>query len=247
VNLGEGRPVLDHEPSVGGQLRAETVEAVAGVGLADPEQLQGRDPGRVAGKPGEEVGQHGIVEHALQLARHAGHRVQTATSGVEAEPDCGPARVGDQRGALREVGLLQVVGGHGPIAPGEEALQVGDRLCVPDEVACEGPRHRLGREVVGGRAEAPGDQQRLGATGELAQHGDQLVHVVADRGVADHREADVAEPARHRSRVGVGQSSLDQLVADGEDLDPCHSGLRPPTLTRGTTCVKRRGGVGHWP
>ena len=73
----------------------------------EAEYLEGGDERRLGNDPGDEVGQHLMLDHALHLVGDPGHEVEPAAAVVEAEADGGAHRVGEDRAALRSRCMAQ--------------------------------------------------------------------------------------------------------------------------------------------
>src|SRR5690606_24122014 len=83
-----------------------------------------------------------------------------------------------------------------------------------------GAGDRLGGEVVGGRAEAAGDEAHVDGGG---QGGDDLGDPVTDRKRPDDLEPEPTTALPEEGEVGVDRVSRQQFVADGEDLGRGHA------------------------
>src|SRR5262245_57493876 len=71
-----------------------------------------------------------LLEHPLQLARHAGREEEARAADVEREATGGADRIVDDLRGRGQHGLLLVVGRHHAAAPAEEPLHAGQPLLV---------------------------------------------------------------------------------------------------------------------
>jgi len=111
--------------------------------------------------------------------------------------------VGQDGCALKDVGLLEVVGRHGDAPLGGAGVEGGDELGV----AAEGEGERFGDgfagEVVFSGAEAAHDGENVDAAEGGADGGDEVLAAVADDGLEGDGDAYFVEPFCEIEGVGV--------------------------------------------
>ncbi len=165
-----------------------------------------------------------LVQHAVQLARHARREEEARVADVEREAAGRADRVVEDLGRLRQHRLLAVVGRHDAAAAVEEALHAREPVLAEDELDAGGPRRDLLREIVDGGTEPAIDDDRIGARAGLGERRQQRLAVVAHRRAPAHGEADILELLADVAEIGVDDLAGENLVAGADDLDPHASG-----------------------
>ena len=126
--------------------------------------------------------------------------------------------VGEELGAVDDLGLLFVVGRHGDAARGETFVERGDGVGVFVELDAERVGDAVAREVVFGGAEAAGGDDDVGARERDADGGGEVLAVVADDGLEGDGDAEVVEAFGEEEGVGVGAVRRQHLRADSDDF-----------------------------
>ena len=173
-----------------------------------------------------EVGQDGPLEHLDHLVGDARDGVDDLVADRADEAGCRADLLGDDGGALGDVGLALVVGRHGAAAGLEEAADAVDDLLVADELDAHHLGDGLAGDVVLGGAETAAHDDAV-AAGECGPQGqrDALV-VVAHRLVELGRHTVGRQAVTQPGGVGVGDLPEQQLGADRHDFDPHGADLR---------------------
>ena len=148
---------------------------------------------RLLAAPGEKARDHLLVEHAVQLARHARREEEARLADVEREAAGGADRVVDDLGARRQHRLLAVVGRHHAAAAAEQCLHPGEPFLAQHQFDAGRLGGDLLRQIVDRGAEAAIDDDRVGALAGEPERGQERVAVVADDGAPAHREPDILE------------------------------------------------------
>ena len=91
--------------------------------------------------------------------------------------------IGNDASGFRKVRLDRVALGHLSTTSTKELADRGEDLFVALERSGEGERHRLASKIIGGGAQAAGDDDHVGPLARRHQHGLIGLHVVADRRV----------------------------------------------------------------
>ncbi len=155
---------VGHGDLAGHGLVPQGGEALGQARLPHPGGAQGPGDDRPAlAGPGRQVGQDHPLEHALHLARDAGHGVGGLAADLDDQAGGGPPGVVDGAGALGHVGLAQVHLGHPLDAhAGEPLAQPGLQLRLAHQGHAGHLGQRLPGDVVLGRAQAAGQDHRVG-------------------------------------------------------------------------------------
>ncbi len=162
------------------------------------------------------------VKQRLALGGRAGDEHDelaiTVVERVDPLPGGAAVGIGENGGALEDVGLFEVVGGHG------NAPRRGPRMerCHLSIVALQGERERVGRgfarEVVFCGAQAPHQDEDVGAH----QCGSNRIHdvlaAVAHDGLEGNHDTNLVELLREVEGVGVLPVGGEHLRADGDDF-----------------------------
>ena len=210
----------------------------AGVYLAFGDQRHAEDAaGEEAGrKDGGEARFDFGVEEGFEFAGGAGEEdgklavgfgVWALEDGVEPLAGGAAVGVGEEGGAVEDVGLADVVGRHGHVAGGEACLEGGEDVGVAVEGEVEDLGEALAGEVVFGGAEAAGEDDDVGAGEGDANGGGEVSAVVADDGLEGDGDAEVVEAGGEVEGVGVLAMRREHLGADGDDFCD-HFVLLPP-------------------
>ncbi len=163
----------------------------------------------------------GVKERPALVGRAGKEHDQLAIAGEGGvEPLAGRAAVGvGQQGcALENVGLLEIVLGHGDAPGGGAGVQRGDLRGV----AAQGERERFGDglagQIVFGGSEAAHEDENVGAAESGANGVDEILAPVANDGLESDGDADPVELFREIERVGVLAERGEHLGADGDDF-----------------------------
>ena len=115
-------------------------------GLAEHGDLQGADGEKCGRKFGVEALAHFGFEDGFEFVRRAGEQHDDVFAAVELSAEqlsgSGAVRIQKDGGALENVGLLRVVGGHLPAALGETLLQAGKNFGIAPQIQAQGLRRR---------------------------------------------------------------------------------------------------------
>ena len=125
-------------------------------------------------------------------------------TGVEPLAGCAAVAVGEEFGAVDDLGLLFVVGRHGDAALGEAFVERGHGVGVFVEFDAERVGDAVAGEVVFRWAEAAGGDDDVGAGERDADGGGEVLAVVADDGFEGDGDAEVVEAFGEEEGVGVG-------------------------------------------
>ena len=157
--------------------------------------------------------------------------------GVEdgVEPLAGGAAVGvfEEDGAVEDVGLFGVVGGHGDLAGGESLVERGEDGGVGAEVDVECGGGGFAGEVVFGGAEAAGEDDDVGAGDGDGGGAGEVREVVADDGLEGDLYAEVVEAVGEVEGVGVLTVGREHLGAGSDDFSD-HGVVGFPGLESGS-------------
>ena len=168
---------------------------------------------------GEQARDDLLLQHAAQLARDAGGEVEARPADVHREAAGGPDRVVDHLRGGRQHGLLAVVGRHHPAPPLEEVLHALEPVLVERQVHPGGLGRDLLREIVHRGPEAAVDDDRVGALARELEGAQQVLPIVADRGLPLHGEPNVLQLLGDIAEIGVDDLSRQHLVARANHLD----------------------------
>jgi hypothetical protein len=161
----------------------------------------------------------GAGEKDHELAEGPGFGIRGAREdGVEELAGSGAVGVGEEDGTLEDIGLTDVVGGHGDVAGGEAGLEGGEYGGVAVEGEVEDLGEALAGEVVFSGAEAAGEENDVGAAEGDADGAGEVAAVVADDGLEGDRDAEVVEAGGEVEGVGVLAMRGEHLGADGDDF-----------------------------
>ena len=107
------------------------------------------------------------LEEAFQFEGRTGEQNDDVLASVElaADPLAGRSAIGIRKngGAIENIGLFGVVGGHLPSALGKSLLQAGENFGIAVERNSEGFGDGFASEIVFGGAEASAEDQDVGA------------------------------------------------------------------------------------
>ena len=95
---------------------------------------------------------------------------------------------------------------------------------------------RLGRQVIGGRAQAARGDQDATAARSLADLSHQALEVVADDHLALMRNAEGRQLLGNPAGIAVGDVAQQQFAADAEDFSRQRPGPGPGERARGSNC-----------
>jgi hypothetical protein len=192
------------------------------------EALEEDGPGQA--RLGEQARDDLLLQHPAELARHAGGEVEARPPDVHREAAGGADRVVDHLGGGGQHGLLAVVGRHRPAPALEEVLHALEPVLVQLELHPRGLGRDLLREIVHGGAEPAVDDDRVGALARELERAQQVLPVVADRGLPLHGEPHVLQLLGDVAEVGVDDLAGQHLVprADHLDVQRHGAGLRQP-------------------
>src|SRR5207247_417136 len=160
-----------------------------------------------------------LLEHALELAWHAGREIEACLADVQREAASGADGIVDDFGGRGQHGLLAVVRRHHPAAPTEEGFHRRQPSLVEHERHARGLGGDLLREIVDGWAEAAVDDDGAGAGAGQAEGLQQALAIVADGRLPRDRQPDVLELLADVSEVGVDDLAGEHLVAGADHLD----------------------------
>ncbi len=180
---------------VGRHLRVGPSQAVLAdeVGqrrLADAAEAQ-RDRGPIEpDAPFAKARQDVVPPHRLHLRRWSwqGHH-QAPVRPLDPPAGRRAASVGDRRGARDQPGLLAIDGRHGHAPSSEEPGQPGLQAGVDGGRLTAGACDGLTCQVVGGRAQAAGQDHEVGAGEAIGDRGGDRVEVIGQRDDAFDRHA----------------------------------------------------------
>lgn len=184
------------------------------------------------GRTARNFGQDVIGKHGPQFARRSGQQEKMARAvsaqhrGGEVKSRRGPLRIGQDCGAGRNHGLARNAVGQGKPAAGKPFADAGENFFIRDERKSEQFGRSFAREVVAGRPEASGGQDKIGALeGGLESLADGRAIGHAD--LAGDADAARGEFAGQISEVGVGHETEEEF---GSRID--HFGLHQPRTSR---------------
>jgi len=126
--------------------------------------------------------------------------------------------VGQELGAGDDVGLAEVVGGHGHLAGGEALGDGGEDGGVAVEGATEGFGDGFAGEVVLGGAEAAGEEDDVGAGQGDAHGAGEVVEIVAHDCFEGDGDADLVEGLGEIEGIGVLPEGGEHLRSGGDYL-----------------------------
>ena len=203
-----------------GHERLDTGEQRVDVGLAEAIGVKALElDRRLQPALGEQPRDDLLLQHALELAWHAGREEEARAADVQREAAGGADRVVDHLGGGGQHGLLAVVGRHHAAATPEEILHLRQPLLVERQLDAGRLRGDLLREVVHRRAETAVDDDGVGALARQLKGAQEALAVVTDRRLPGDREAHVLELLADVSEVGVDNLAGEDLVAGTDDLD----------------------------
>lgn len=154
------------------------------------------------------------VEH---FVRDAGQRHDHLVRELEPHAWGGAEWVAQGGAALKEHGLAALGRGERKATGAKEGLDVLQGLRILVELGAEEAAEGGLGDVVGGGAEATGDDYRLAEAEAMAEVEEDVVEVVGDGVDATGGDAGLGEQASDGGGVGVGDLADEQLVADIED------------------------------
>ena len=200
--------------------RLDAGEQMVGAGLADAEGMEALEMDHgVDAAHRAQAGNQLLLGHHVEFRGHAGGEEEPRCADVEREAAGRADGVVDQFGALRQHGLLAVVGRHLAAPP---AVEVPDRL-QPLRPEAEGHARRFRRhllaEVVHRRPEPAVHNHGIGPPGGGIEGGAQLRPVVAHRGLARHRQAEFGQAPAEAAEIGVDGLAGQHLVAGADHFD----------------------------
>ncbi len=169
-----------------------------------------------------EAGEAGFVEERTALAGRSGEEQdELAIAGEsDVEPLAGSAAVGvgEDGCAFKDIGLLEIVGGHGDAPGGGAGVESGDL----GGVAAQGERERFGNgfagEVVFGGAETAHEDKNVDAGEGDADGVDEVLEAVANDGFEVDGDTNLIELFSEIEGVGVLTEGGEHLGADGDDF-----------------------------
>ena len=130
----------------------------------------------------------------------------------------GAVGVGEDGCALEDVGLLEVVVGHGDAPGGGAGVEGGDLGGVAAEGEGERFSDGFAGEVVFSGSEAAHEDDNVGAGKGGADGADEVFAAVADDGFKGDGDADLVELFGEIEGVGVLPPGGEHLGADGDDF-----------------------------
>ena len=151
-------------------------------------------------------------------------------------PGRGAARLGDDRGAVGDLCLAQVVVRHAPAAAGEHLADDLGHAVVVMQRHTHHAGDRVAGEVVVGGAEPAADDHRVGIDEHPGEHSLNASEVVADLHLQQRVDPRRGELFADPLAVRVGDLAEQQFRADGEDVTP-HG--RPASNPRGDGPARR--------
>ena len=140
---------------------------------------------------GAQVAEHALVDHLLHLPGNARHGVEhLLVSGAAIAPADRADQAGrgaglyvHHPGALRHVGLAQVVGGHGAVAAVEHRPDPLHHRLVAVQLDAHHRGDRVAGDVIGGGPEPAAHDHRVAALQRLLEGCGHALQVVADLGL----------------------------------------------------------------
>ena len=185
-----------------------------------------------------QVGQHRGADHRAHLVRHPGHRIDHLVAEWADQPGRGARHLGDERGAIRNVGLAQVVGRHLAPARGEQRADLLGHLGAADQRNAHDLGDRLARDVVLGRPEPAAQDHRIAALERETDRGDDPPEIVADLGLEVRIDAGERQLLADPGRIAVDDLAEQQLGADRDHL-ATHAALPPDPPPAPRLCGRR--------
>ena len=174
-----------------------------------------------------QIGQQTVLRQIPALRGNAGQQHGGDAAGGKGAAGGGTHRVVEHGAARRQIGLLQVAGGHLPVEHGVEvALYLLRHLRVEHQGRVQRGGHRCFRHVVIGGAEAAGEHQQLRAVPGGVDGGLQPGSIVAHGGVVQHVHTGGGQQLRQEPGIGIGDAAGQQLAAHGDDLRSTGHGIR---------------------
>src|ERR1039458_4412506 len=182
-------------------------EKLVSLRLGNHGGAQGALSDETFGDGGTETGKALVVKERPALAGRPGDEQDDLA--IAGKPGVKPLAggtavgVGKDGGALKNISLLEVVGGHGHARGSCAGMEGGDQGGVPTEREREGLRDGLAGEGVLGRAEAAYDGQDVRAAKGDANGVDQVLATVAHNGLEVDGDAYLIELLSEIERVCV--------------------------------------------
>ena len=182
-----------------------------GSGVGEPLGQQRADPG---------------LEQFFHLPGHAGQEDERFALFLEVEAAEMALRL-ERGGAARSPGhFLDPL--HRPPPGLGRGLDQGVNVRVAVERSVEHPGRYFGGQVVVGRAQAAGDDQKIGPLQGLGQRLGHGVFVVADRGYPFDRQPQGGQSAGQKMGVGVHHPPVDDFIADNNQFTFIHGRIVTP-------------------
>ncbi len=153
----------------------------------------------LAGSSAASRGRHSSAKSVLSSLGGPGRRttiLPASDGGGKVLAGGAAGAVGENRGAVEDIGLLEVVGRHGDAAVGEASFESGEEIVVAVEGDAQGGGYGLAGEVVFGGAEAAGEEDDVGAGEGDAGGGGEVIEGVADDGLEGDLDAEIVELLR---------------------------------------------------
>ena len=174
-----------------------------------------------------QIGQQAVLRQIAALRGDAGQQHGGDAAGGKGAAGGGAHRVMEHGAALRQIGLLEIAGGHLPMEHGVEvAAYLVRHLRVEHQRRVQRGAHRRFRHVVVGGAKPAGEHQQLRTALRGGDGGLQTALIVAHGGVVQHVHAGGGQQLRQEPGVGIGDAAGQQLAADGDDLRGTGHGKR---------------------
>ena len=187
-----------------------------------------------------EAGDELVLRHAVEFRGHARREEEPRPADIDSEAAGRADGVVDQLRAFGQHGLLAVVGRHLAPAPAVEVLDVFEPFGPEAERHARRLRRHLLAEIVHGRPEPAVHDHRVGPPGGGVEGGAQLRPVVAHRGLARHRQAELRQAAAEPAEIGVDGLAGQHLVAGADNFDAqeLRSPRVPWEIARRRICCK---------
>ena len=212
-----------------GRQRLDPLQHRIDMRFAEPIGMEPLEEDRgLPAAPRQEPRDHLLVEHAVQLARHAGGEEEARLADVEREAAGRADRIVEHFRGRGQHRLLAVVGRHDAAAAREQRLHLGEPFLAEDELDPRRLGRDLLRQIIDRGPEPAIDHDRVRPLPGEAEGGEKRVAVVADDGAPAHREPDILELLGDRVVVGVDDLAAQDLVAGADDLE-LHAQIRWPS------------------